>query len=216
MKKLIDGYLRFRRGYYEKHKPVFEHLSAEGQRPEAMIIGCSDARVDPAINFDAGPGDVFMVRNVANVVPPYTPDDDHHGTSAALEFAVKGLNVPNIVILGHARCGGIAALVDRESNTQAKTDFIDQWMAVARPARRAAIARAEAIGIADNREQVCRLCEKENVKIGLKNLRTFPWIAERVAAGALALHGLYFDITKGELHILNDDGEFEKVPTGLV
>ena len=212
MDKLIAGYRRFRASYYEQHKAIFERLSAKGQKPSAMIIGCSDARVDPAINFDTGPGEVFMVRNVANVVPPYAPDGDQHGTSAAIEFAVKGLNIPNIVILGHAKCGGIAALVDAEPDTESKTDFIDLWMAVARPARRAAFAKAEAINMAQDRDHVCRLCERENVRVGLANLRTFPWVAERERAGTLALHGWYFDITKGELYRLNALEEFELVP----
>ncbi|BCW90317.1 Carbonic anhydrase [Alphaproteobacteria bacterium SO-S41] len=212
MDKLIAGYRRFRANFYEHHKAEFEHLSAKGQKPSAMIIGCSDARVDPAINFDTGPGEVFMVRNVANVVPPYAPDSDHHGTSAALEFAVKGLDIPNIVILGHAKCGGIAALVDAEEDAEMKTDFLDLWMSVARPARRSAIAQAEAVNRADDRTYVCRLCERANVLVGIANLRTFPWIAEREKAGTLKLHGWYFDITKGELYRKNDLDEFELVP----
>ncbi|MFT3809497.1 MAG: carbonic anhydrase [Micropepsaceae bacterium] len=212
MDALIAGYRRFRAGYYEQQKAKFEHLGAKGQTPQYMIIGCADSRVDPSINFDTGPGDVFMVRNVANVVPPYAPDGDHHGTSAAIEFAVKGLDIPNIVILGHAKCGGIAALVDREPGDAPTNDFLDLWMSVARPARRAAIRLAEAVGVADDRTEVCRICEKENVKVGLKNLMGFPWIAERVAAGRLKLHGLYFDITKGELYRLNDGGDFDLVP----
>lgn len=212
MDALIAGYRRFRAGFYQPRKAMFEHLGAKGQKPQYMIIGCADARVDPAINFDTGPGDVFMVRNVANVVPPYAPDGDHHGTSAALEFAMKGLEIPNIVILGHAKCGGIAALVDREPGDAPTNDFLDLWMSVARPARRAAIRIAEAVGVADDRDQVCHLCEQENVKIGLKNLMTFPWIAERVADGRTRLHGLYFDITKGELFRLAESGAFELVP----
>lgn len=213
MDALIEGYRRFRAGYYEQHKARFERLGAKGQRPQYMIIGCADSRVDPSINFDTGPGDVFMVRNVANVIPPYAPDGDHHGTSAAIEFAVKGLEIPNIVILGHAKCGGIAALVDREPGDAPSNDFLDLWMSVARPARRAALKVAEALGQADDRDQVCRICEKENVKIGLKNLMGFPWIAERVAAGKTKLHGLYFDITRGELYRLDQArGEFDLVP----
>ena len=211
MDALIAGYRRFRAGYYEQHSSKFERLGAKGQKPHYMIIGCADSRVDPSINFDTGPGDVFMVRNVANVVPPYAPDGDHHGTSAALEFAMKGLEIPNIVILGHAKCGGIAALVDREPGDAPTNDVLDLWMSVARPARRAAFKAAEAVGVADDRDQVCHLCEQENVKIGLKNLMTFPWIAERVKAGTTKLHGLYFDITKGELYRLNGEA-FELVP----
>ncbi len=213
MDALIKGYRRFRAGYYEQRKETFENLSALGQKPQAMIIGCSDARVDPAINFDTGPGEVFMVRNVANVVPPYAPDGDHHGTSAALEFAMKGLEIPNIVILGHAKCGGIAALVDKEPGDAPSNDFLDLWMQVARPARRAAFRAAEAVGKADDRKHVCRLCEKENVRIGIANLRSFPWIAEREKAGKVALHGWYFDITRGELYRLDEtSGQFDLVP----
>ena len=213
MDDLISGYRRFRAGYYEQRKAIFENLSATGQKPQYMIIGCADSRVDPSINFDTGPGEVFMVRNVANVVPPYAPDGDHHGTSAALEFAMKGLEIPNIVILGHAKCGGIAALVDKEFESPSSNDFIDLWMDVARPARRAAFQKAEAVGKADDRTHVCRLCEKENVRVGLANLRTFPWIAEREKDGKVALHGWYFDITRGDLYRLNEDsGEFDLVP----
>ena len=212
MDALIAGYRRFRAGYYEQNSSKFERLGAKGQKPQYMIIGCADSRVDPSINFDTGPGDVFMVRNVANVVPPYAPDGDHHGTSAALEFAMKGLEIPNIIILGHAKCGGIAALVDKEPGDAPANDFLDLWMSVARPARRAAFRVAEAVGVADDREKVCALCEKENVKVGINNLMSFPWIAERVAAGKVTLHGLYFDITKGELYRLGDDGEFALVP----
>lgn len=211
MDKLIAGYRRFRSSYYEQHKTIFENLSAKGQKPSAMIIGCSDARVDPAINFDTGPGEVFMVRNVANVVPPYTPDGDHHGTSAALEFAVKALKVPNIAILGHAKCGGIRALVEGEPGAASQTDFIDSWMKVAAPARKVAMARAESENMSGDTAHVCRLCEMANVRVGLANLRTFPWIAEAEAQGRVELHGLYFDIVKGELFRLNELNEFEKV-----
>ncbi len=209
MDELIEGYRRFRAGYYEQNHKLFERLGARGQRPKAMIIGCSDARVDPAINFDTSPGEVFMVRNVANVVPPYAPDADHHGTSAALEFAVTGLEIPNIIILGHAKCGGIAALVDAEPGSAPTNDFLDLWMSVAAPARVAAYERARHEGGAEDRDHVCRLCEKENVKIGLANLRTFPWIASREKAGTLKLHGWYFDITRGELFVMDEAGEFK-------
>lgn len=211
MDRLIEGYRRFRAGTYQANRALYETLATKGQKPETMIVGCSDARVDPAINFDTGPGEVFMVRNIANVVPPYHPDANQHGTSAALEFAVKALEVPNIAILGHARCGGIAALVDAEPDDAPKSDFIDIWMSVAAPARRVAVARAESENRGHDRVHVCRLCEMANVRIGIANLRTFPWIAEREAQGRIALHGLYFDITTGDLFKLNELNEFEKV-----
>lgn len=211
MDKLIAGYRRFRAGTYQANQKLYEDLATRGQKPETMIIGCSDARVDPAINFDTGPGDVFMVRNVAAVVPPYNPDGDRHGTSAALEFAVRSLEVPNIAILGHAKCGGIRALVEGEPGEPHKTDFIESWMSVAAPARKVAYARAESENKAGDTAHVCRLCEMANVRIGIANLRTFPWIAEREAQGRIELHGLYFDITKGDLFRLNELNEFEKV-----
>jgi len=211
MDKLIAGYRRFRANTYPSNQKLYEELATKGQTPDTMIVGCSDARVDPAINFDTGPGEVFMMRNVANVVPPYNPDGDHHGTSAALEFAVKGLRVPNIAILGHAKCGGIRALVDHDPDAERKTDFIDSWMSISMPARKVAMARAESENKSDDKAHVCRLCEMANVRVGLANLRTFPWIAEREAQGAIQLHGLYFDITKGELFRLNELNEFEKV-----
>ena len=211
MDRLIAGYRRFRANTYQPNRQLYEELATKGQAPSTMIVGCSDARVDPAINFDTQPGEVFMMRNVANVVPPYNPDGDHHGTSAALEFAVKALNVPNIAILGHAKCGGIRALVDHEPDTERKTDFIDSWMSISMPARKVAMARAESENKSDDKAHVCRLCEMANVRVGLANLRTFPWIAKREAEGAIQLHGLYFDITKGELFRLNELNEFEKV-----
>ncbi|HRE59653.1 MAG TPA: carbonic anhydrase [Micropepsaceae bacterium] len=198
MDHLLAGYRRFRDGYYAANHKLFEELATRGQRPKTMIIGCADARVDPAITFDTAPGDVFMVRNVANVVPPYAPDGDYHGTSAAIEFAVKGLEVENMVVLGHARCGGIATLVGM--NAQAHTtDFIEPWMQVAIPARERARTIAAREGRAADHLRLCHLTEIEGVKTSLTNLMTFPWIAERVADGRLSIHGLYFDITSGAL-----------------
>lgn len=198
MEHLLEGYRRFRDGYYAANKDLFADLSTRGQRPTKMIIGCADARVDPAITFDTAPGDVFMVRNVANVVPPYAPDGDYHGTSAAIEFAVRGLEVKNIIVLGHARCGGIATLVGMD-DAAPKTDFIEPWMQVAIPARERARVIAEREGRAGDHLRLCHLTEVEGVKTSLANLMTFPWIAERVVDGRLAVHGLYFDITSGAL-----------------
>lgn len=210
MDKLIDGYRRFRATTYPANRALYESFATQPQRPSAMIIGCSDARVDPAINFDTGPGEVFMVRNVANVIPPYAPDSDHHGTSAALEFAVTALEVPRIAILGHAKCGGIRALVEKVDD-EPHNDFIDLWMQVALPAKKVAVARAVSENRVEDKAHVCRLCEMANVRVGLANLRTFPWIAEREKAGRIVLQGLYFDITTGDLFRLNELNEFEKV-----
>ncbi len=211
MKHLLDGYRRFRDGYYAANRKLFEDLATRGQRPQTMIIACSDARVDPAINFDTAPGDVFMVRNVANVVPPYAPDGDYHGTSAAIEFAVRVLEVKNVVVLGHARCGGIATLVGMDVAAP-KTDFIEPWMQVAVPARERARARATDEGRAHDHLHLCHLTELEGVRTSLANLMTFPWVAERVASGQLEVHGWYFDITRGSLSRLDPGkGDFEPV-----
>ncbi len=207
MDRLIAGYRRFRDGWYAANRALFGDLATAGQKPTKMMIGCSDARVDPAITFDTAPGEVFMVRNVANVVPPYDPDGDRHGTSAALEFAVRHLEVRNLVVLGHARCGGIDALV-RMDATAPRTDFIEPWMSVAAPARDRARALAAEQGRAHDHAHVCRLCELEGVKVAMANLMTFPWIAERAADGRLDVHGWYFDITTGELSRLGPGGAF--------
>ncbi len=161
------------------------------------MIGCSDSRVDPALLFDAEAGDLFVVRNVANLVPPYAPDREYHGTSAALEFAVRSLLVEHIVVLGHAQCGGVRALL--EAPVTDDTDFVQSWMRIAGPARDRARWRA-----AGQEEGVLRrVCEHESIGVSLANLMTFPWIRERVEAGQLALHGWYFDLEQGQLYELD-------------
>ncbi len=200
MDKFIAGYRQFRDSYFAQNKDFLKALMGKPQTPTAMMISCSDSRIDPSLKFGAEPGDIFMVRNVANLVPPYTPDGDHHGTSAALEFAVQVLEVKNIVVMGHARCGGIGALV---SNQQSPLDFVASWMKIATPARERAMAMAK------DPESLQRLCEQEAVKESLKNLLTFPWVKERVEAGKLAIHGWYFDLETGTLHRMNKDGVFE-------
>lgn len=197
MQRLIENYRRFRENAYREHRDLYDALVSQGQAPRAMIIGCSDSRVDPAILFGTAPGEVFVVRNVANLVPPYAPSADYHGTSAAVEFAVRSLKVEHIIVLGHARCGGIAALLDDVSGLG--DDFIRPWMQIAAPARERALAEAAHAGLDPH-----RCCEHEAIKVSLANLRGFPWIAERVQAGALDLHGWYFDLETGELLRLVD------------
>ena len=203
MQRLIDGYRRFRETAYREHRPLYEALVAQGQSPRAMVIGCSDSRVDPAILFATEPGEIFVVRNVANLVPPYAPSADYHGTSAAVEFAVRSLKVEHVIVLGHARCGGIAALLDDFSGLGA--DFVRPWMQIAAPAKERAMAAAQEKGADPH-----RCCEHEAIKTSLGNLQSFPWIAERVAAGTLQLHGWYFDLETGELLQLLED-RFEPV-----
>jgi carbonic anhydrase len=194
MQRLIEGFHRFRQGYHAEQRDLYERLATEGQRPRAMVIGCSDSRVDPERLFQAAPGELFILRNVANLVPPYQPDQHYHGASAALEFGVKALEVQDLVVLGHAHCGGVAALL--KGQEAVPTDFIGNWMSIASPARAVAATAPE--------DQAHRLCEHETVRISLRNLRTFPWIRERIADGRLRLHGCWFDLASGELVQLRD------------
>jgi len=193
MERLLEGYNRFREGYWADNKRMFRAL-ANGQSPRALVITCADSRVDPQLIFDAQPGEIFCIRNVANLVPAYTPDMAHHGTSAALEFAVRSLKVAHIIVLGHANCGGIRALV--EGGEQG--DFIGRWMAIAAPARERALATAATT------EAAVHACERESIRHTIDNLMTFPWVAERVNEGKLELHGWHFDIENGVLDRLID------------
>jgi carbonic anhydrase len=202
MEDLIAGYRRFRAGTWRNERARFNALSEFGQKPRALVIGCSDSRTDPQMVFNAAPGELFVIRNVANLVPPYGPDNQPHGISAALEFAVRVLKVPQIIVMGHAMCGGIAALLNG-APTEA-SDFVGQWVRIAEPARaRAMMAPAE------RRQEVC---EHESVRLSLDNLMTFPWVAATVDAGTLTLQGCFFDIRSGILERLSADGNFRPVP----
>jgi carbonic anhydrase len=199
MNSLMDGYQRFRAGYWRTHADTFSTLAREGQSPPAMVIACADSRVSPEMIFDCAPGEIFVVRNVANLVPPYAPDTGNHGTSAALEFAVTGLNVRGIVVMGHSGCGGIRALVQGEperGDHAPSGDFIASWMAIAEPARRLVCDAPDAP--ADEAAR-CAACELASIRVSLANLMTFPWIATRVAAGTLTLSGLHFEVETGQL-----------------
>jgi carbonic anhydrase len=203
LQRLIEGYRRFRETAFREHRSLYDALVAQGQSPRAMVIGCSDSRVDPAILFGTEPGEVFVVRNVANLVPPYAQSGNYHGTSAALEFAVRSLKVEHVVVLGHARCGGIAALLNDAAGLG--TDFIGPWMQIAAPARERALAQAETGGL-----DAQRCCEHEAIKVSLANLQSFPWICEAVRTGRLQLHGWYFDLETGELLQLTE-GRFTPI-----
>lgn len=198
MQHLIDGYHRFRETDWAEHRRRFEELAEHGQRPRTMVVACADSRVDPQMIFGAGPGELFVVRNVANLVPPYNPDTNYHGTSAALEFGVRGLEVGTLVVLGHGLCGGIQALL---AGVPAHlSDFVLPWMRVADPARARVLACSAENPQLEGEHQVIRL--------SLDNLRTFPWVAERERTGALRLCGAHFDVRYGSLTILQSDGSF--------
>jgi len=193
---LIEGYKRFRNDAYVKQKARFDALASDGQSPPVMIISCCDSRVDPATVFDTVPGQVFALRNVANLVPPYETGGGLHGVSAAIEFGVLGLEVRHIVILGHAQCGGITASLSGSDLGQKGHSFVDKWVGIIDDAREAVLA--------SNTDDPQHALELETVKVSLANLRTFPFIVEREKAGLLKLHGAYFGIAEGELHVLDE------------
>jgi carbonic anhydrase len=196
---LLDGYQRFRSGTYAEQKERFDAL-VEGQHPPVMIISCCDSRVDPATVFDTVPGQVFALRNVANLVPPFDERGGLHGASAAIEFGVLGLEVRHIVVLGHARCGGIKAALSG-SQLEGSGGFVDAWMTIIGAARSKVLLERPA----DPQGTL----EREAIKVGLSNLRTFPYIAEREADGRIKLHGALFSIEAGELLVLDEEsGEF--------
>ncbi len=192
--QLIQGFARFRGAHFSADDVMYRNLVKQGQTPKFLIVGCCDSRVDPALIFDCAPGDLFVIRNVANLVPPAEGRAGHHGTTAALEYGVRNLGVEHIIVLGHAHCGGIQTLM----NTGGANDpdsFIDDWMKLAEAAR---VSVVEDFADADV-EQRQRVCEQRAILVSLQNLQTFPWIAQRVEQRTLALHGWYFDIQQGQL-----------------
>jgi len=197
---LESGYRRFRVGRYADERQRYRELGEGTQRPATMVIACSDSRSAPETIFDAGPGELFVVRNVAALVPEYAPDSAAHGASAALEYAVLALGVSSIVVLGHGRCGGIAA-AHAEEAPLSTTDFIGTWVAGIRnlvPAARAAVG--------DDKAALQLALERASVERSMANLRTFPWIRSREADGRLRTSGAWFDIALGELHAHGRDG----------
>jgi carbonic anhydrase len=204
MEKLLAGYRRFRASSWSEQRRIFESLANDGQRPQALVVGCVDSRVDPGVIFDTAPGEMLTVRNVANLVPPYAPDVAYHGTSAALEFGVRVLAVPHLVVLGHGLCGGVQALL--EGAPENARDFVAPWMSMAES------ARERAMRFAGSPQERAQLAEQEVIKLSLANLLTFPWIAEPVSAGTLTLHGAWFSIRTGVLAVLQADGSFAPPP----
>jgi carbonic anhydrase len=199
---LFEGYRRFRRDAWPELQRRFERL-AKGQSPKVMVIGCSDSRVDPQQILGAAPGELFVLRNVAALVPPYSPDQSHHGASAAVEFAVRVLGVERIVVLAHAGCGGVNALFD--GAPPEASDFVTNWMEVATRAR-------EAVDPALEGEERQRAGEEACVGVTIENLMTFPWVRERVESGRLALTGMHFGVAQGCLRCRDPRGFWADVP----
>jgi carbonic anhydrase len=192
--QLIQGFQRFREQHFEKHDTLYQQLVTEGQTPQVLVVACCDSRVDPALVFDCDPGDLFVIRNVANLVPPLEEHSGHHGTTAAIEYGVSTLGVKHIVVLGHAHCGGIDSLV-KTGGVGTPGSYIDDWMSLVESARAEVIAELPHAPI----EEQERACEQRAILVSLENLKTFPWIRERVEDGSLMLHGWYFDIEHGQL-----------------
>lgn len=193
--KLIQGFGRFHSKYFLEKNKLYEDLAKKGQSPEVLMIACSDSRNDPALVTECEPGDIFVVRNVAAIVPPYHPDDKYHGTSAAIEFAIKGLKVKDIVVMGHAQCGGVSALLNKTDKVDQKFEFLSNWIEIGRTAK-----TAVETALSDAPTEVKqRALEQAVILTSLNNLMTFPWIRDAVATGHITLHGWYFDLEKGKM-----------------
>ena len=201
--RLLSGYDAFRAGRLAEQSERYRKLAEAGQKPEILLIGCCDSRVAPEIIFDAGPGEMFVLRNVANLVPPYAPDGEYHGTSAALEFAVMGLKVKHIVIMGHGRCGGINAFRNHEgAEPLSPGDFIGKWITLLEPAAR----RLES-SHSDPESDPQTALERAAIRQSIDNLRTFPCISALEKKGRIALHGAWFDIANGTLWALDKESD---------
>jgi carbonic anhydrase len=202
---LSDRYRRFKYRIYVPNADHYEELATYGQSPEIMLISCCDSRVDPETIFNAMPGELFIIRNVANLVPPYETGGRFHGVSAAIEFAVLNLRIRDLVILGHSGCGGVKVALDQSATIQTEAKFVSRWMSMLDDARHSVLAASQSKSPAEKLEAL----EKEGVKTSIKNLRTFPFVREREDKGKLNLHGAHFDIKTGTLSVLNHSrGEF--------
>ena len=207
--RLIDGYRAFLDGQLPREQDRYRELAETGQAPEVMVIGCSDSRVSPEVIFDARPGELFVVRNVANIVPPYQPDGHAHGVSAALEFGIAALKIRHIVVLGHARCGGVRAFAEKAAPLS-PGDFIGNWMRLMTPA----VAKAGPQDGLSWPDYLTRL-EQANVANSLDNLKTFPRLRKLIERGQVATHGAYFGVATGQLSVRDDaTGAFVQVATG--
>jgi carbonic anhydrase len=203
---LLSGYRNFMKGRYASESGRFRALAREGQAPETMVIACCDSRAAPEVIFDAAPGELFVVRNVANLVPPYAPDGSYHATSAALEFGVQSLKVKNIIVVGHGRCGGIRAALAPASEPLSPGDFIGKWMSLLAPAADAVTGNT--LLTAGERQTSL---ERISIRYSIANLRTFPCISILEAKGRMTLSGAWFDISTGELWVMNrQTGDFER------
>jgi carbonic anhydrase len=198
--RLLMGFKTFKKNYYEEKPDFYRLLVEKGQKPEVMIIACSDSRVNPSIITNAGPGELFIVRNVANVVPPYELASSYQSTSAAIEFAVRDLDVKEIIVMGHSHCGGIRCLCEGQAKGKSR-EFIDDWLSVVEKARDETF---------EGKSQHRRV-EREAIKVSLDNLLSFPWVNDRVEDKRLKLHGWWFDLEAGELFAHGEQEGWKRV-----
>jgi carbonic anhydrase len=202
---LTDRYRRFKHRIFVPNADQYEELATYGQNPEIMLISCCDSRVDPETIFNAMPGELFVARNVANLIPPYETGGKYHGVSAGVEFAVLNLRVKHIVVMGHSGCGGVKAALHQSASMQTESQFISRWMSMLDDARLSVLASHQMKSDAEKLDAL----EKEGIKMSIRNLRTFPFVAEREDKGRLNLYGAHFDIKTGTLSVLSHSrGEF--------
>lgn len=199
LEKLVKGYKIFLKNDLQNYQERYRTLAEDGQSPKIMVIGCSDSRVNPDLIFNTKPGELFVVRNVANLIPPFEPDDNYHGTSAALEFAITGLSVQHIVIMGHSLCGGIKACCDHLEGQKSNSLFIGKWTSLLKDCARNVLCNDPALSSEELRNKV----EQAAIIASLENLRGFPFVAERLTAGSLHIHGAYFDVRDAQLYALD-------------
>lgn len=207
---LVERYHGWRATRFEENQVWYARLANDGQRPRAMVISCCDSRVDTLAMFGAEPGDLFVVRNVASIIPRYNPDQEHHGTSAAIEYAVNDLRIAHIVVVGHSNCGGVEACYDmcagNAPELEEKTSFLGRWMDILRP------AYDRIRDIETDRTGRLRAMEQEGVLTSLENLETFPFVASAIGNNLLTLHGAWIDIGKGSMHVYSrSSGGFKPV-----
>ncbi len=207
--RLLAGFRRFQDRYYKSEGTSFPKSFSEGQNPKTLMIACCDSRVDPALMTDASPGELFVIRNVANLIPPYEEGLGFHGVSAAIEFAVVNLKVSNIIVLGHRRCGGIHALVTGNKNKE--QGFVDKWMKIAEIAHQRIRRRMPTADV----DTLCRHCEMESIVVSIENLNTFPFVQEALANDTVAIMGAYFDLESGQLLAYDEHSrQFSNVEMG--
>jgi len=189
--KLLEGYQKFREKYVHGDQSIMQNLSYHGQQPQTMVVACCDSRVDPALILQCNPGDLFVVRNVANIIPPYEKDEMHHGTSAALEFGIRILKVKHLILLAHSQCGGIQALLDNRNDNMYKNDFITNWVSI--------------IKTDHTHDHHADDYAKLALNQSYQNCLTFPWINDKVIDQSLIIHLWFFDIKMGQIFTYSDD-----------